>query len=173
MLAGVAGIVRALDRAAAMHFGLQFTSGALLVLIAVAGFIGGLISLWGFSLLVRWTGNWLGGKATVEQLHAAYAWSSVPCLVQLPVWGMLIGFIGPRLFRNELTTLAQEPELAAQIFPLTLLTVILGLWSFVLYCHAITEVQGYQSSWKGLLNVVLAASLFLVILFPLAVISGR
>jgi hypothetical protein len=57
--------------------------------------------------------------------------------------------------------------MAIPMIGIGLVEVVLGVWSVVLLCQTIAEVQGFRSAWKGLGNVLLAG---LVIGVPLAVV---
>jgi Yip1-like protein len=53
------------------------TARAMLI-AAIAGPIAGIIALYIGSALIRWTGHWIGGKASARTIRAAMAWSTVP-----------------------------------------------------------------------------------------------
>ncbi len=166
MLSGLAGIVRALDRT--MQQDLRAPMGTMIVMAVIIGFLGGLFSLWLISHLLKTTGDWIGGKATREHLRTAYAWSAVPSIVMLGVWGLMIGLIGEDLFRGKLPDPELNPEIAAPLMFSLLAVVVLSVWSIVLYANTVAEVQGFRSAWKGLLNIVLSA---LVVIIPIMMVA--
>lgn len=71
------------------------------------------------------------------------------------------------MFTKETPHLNAQPVLWIPFIALSLLEVTLGVWTFVLLCHTIAEVQGFRSAWRGLANIVLAGA---VIVVPLLLI---
>ena len=66
---------------------------------------------------------------------------------------------------------AFEDESLGSLIPLLvalLAIVVCNVWSIFTTSHALAEVQGFKSAWKGLLNVVLA---FLVVLIPFILLA--
>jgi hypothetical protein len=66
------------------------------------------------------------------------------------------------MFTEETPRLDAQPALGIPLIALSLLEVVLGVWTFVLLCHTIAEVQGFRSAWRGLGNVVLAGAVIVV-----------
>jgi len=133
----------------------------LFAIALIGGPLVGLLQLYISSLLIRWTGRWLGGMATLRQLVAAVGWGmaaqAFALLAFIPAW--LIA--GRELFTKQTPYLDAHPVLLIMLTALSVVEVILGIWSFVTTCHTVAEVQGYRSAWRGLGNMLLA---FLVIL---------
>jgi hypothetical protein len=124
ILAPLAGIASALTR----NSGLAYSGLENLLGLVVAGCIGGYLFVFLGAYLLRWTGYWLGGTASLSSIRAASVWSSIPAI------GLMI--------------------------------LTLGIWSFVLNCNCLGQVQGF-SAWKGLANMMLS---FTVVLVPILVI---
>jgi hypothetical protein len=61
-----------------------------------------------------------------------------------------------------------NPMLGILLMVVASLHAISGVWSFVLGCKTIAEVQGYESSWRGLGNYLLAG---LTLLAPFVIIG--
>jgi hypothetical protein len=131
-------------------------------LACVLGPLGGLLSLWISSLLLRWTGKWIGGTANREHLMTAIAWAAVPAVFALPLWIPELLLFGSDLFTKETHRLDAQPLLWIPFLAFAVLEMVLGIWSFVLLCHTVAEVQGFRSAWRGLGNVFLAGAVLIV-----------
>jgi hypothetical protein len=53
----------------------------------------------------------------------------------------------------------------------SLVELVLGIWTLVLLCNLIAEVQGFRSAWKGLGNFALAAGIIVIPLLAIIFIS--
>lgn len=62
-----------------------------------------------------------------------------------------------------------HPILMFSFLALMLAEVVLGVWSVVLVCHTVAEVQGFRSAWRGLGNICLAIA---VVVLPLLLFIG-
>ena len=121
--------------------------------------------------LTRWTGKWLGGKATQEQIRAAYAWSYIPIIAAIALYVPLFMFYGFDLFNYQHTTFSDSlpmvPVQSGVAFGIIAIAeVVLNVWSFVIALHCLGQVQGF-SAWRALGNQALTA---LVLLVPIAII---
>ena len=117
----------------------------------------GLASLYIGAFLLFLTGSWIKGKANALKLRAATAWSGVPVVASL------ILFI-PLFF-------ALNSGATGTIAISSLASLILGLWSLVLYIAMIAEVQKF-SIWKAILNIILMIIILIIPLLILGVLSG-
>ncbi|MCX6899988.1 MAG: Yip1 family protein [Verrucomicrobia bacterium] len=174
-LACLAGIGQVLDRSTMRDLGDKVPLAVLFAIALIGGPLVGLLQLYISSLLIRWTGRWLGGVATLRQLIAAVGWGMAPqafaLLLFVPAW--LIA--GRELFTKQTPYMNAHPVLLIMLTALSVVEVILGVWSFVTTCHTVAEVQGYRSAWRGLGNMLLAglmvsAALLMILLILLALI---
>ncbi len=163
LLAALAGIAQALDRASSRNLGDRISLPTILGLAVLLGPIGGIIGLYLGGFLLRWTGRWIGGRASPPEIRAAIAWSSVPAIVALPLWVPELALFGQELFTSETPTIDENPPLAAALLGFSVVEFCLAVWSFILLLKCVGEVQGF-SAWKALGNVLLAA---LVIVLPI------
>jgi len=151
ILAPLAGIADALTRSNELAYsGVENFLG-----LVVDGGIGGYLFVFLGAYLLRWTGGWLGGTASLSSIRAASVWSSIPkitsAVLLIMLWVVFSQFSGP----------VEGMEVA---FGLMILT--LGIWSFVLSCKCLGQVQGF-SAWKGLANMMLSLA---VVVVPIIVI---
>jgi len=176
-LACLAGVGQVLDRSTIRDLGDKVPLAVLWVIVLVGGPLAGLLHLWISSLLLRWTGRWLGGVATLRQLIAAVAWSLTPQafaqLLFIPSW--LIA--GRELFTKHTPHLDAHPGLLVMLTVLGAVETILGIWSVFTLCHTVAEVQGYRSAWRGLGNVLLSglvvfAAVLVIVFILVALMVG-
>lgn len=173
-LACLAGIGQALDRASMRSSGDSTPLITILGVACVIGPLAGLFNLWIGSHLLKLTGNWIGGIASREHLKTAIAWGSVPAIATLPLWIPQLLLFGSEMFTSATPTLDAQPMLLIPFLLMSLVELVFGIWSLVLMCNTIAEVQGFRSAWRGLGNAILAfAVIFLpILLLVFAVIAA-
>jgi hypothetical protein len=165
----LSGVMQVLDRASMRNAGDQLPVPAIFGIALVLGPLSGLFSVWIFSHLCRLAGSWIGGTAPREHIKAAIAWSSVPVICSLALWIPQLALFGSELFT------AETPRIDSQSLPLTIafiglgvVELVLGVWTMVLLCQTLAEVQGYSSAWRGLGNIALALAIVVV---PLVIVG--
>jgi len=141
-----------------------------LIIVAIAP-LATILTLYLISALTRWTGKWLGGKATQEQIRSAYAWSYIPVIASIALYVPLFMFYGADLFNYQHTAfpdpLSMVPVQSGVAFVIVAIAeVVLNVWSFVISLHCLGQVQGF-SAWRALGNQALTA---LVLIIPLGII---
>ncbi len=108
--------------------------GITVVLGSIIGIAGLYLSGW----LVQKIGKILKGQGTPESVRAALAWSAIPYL-----WGMLLlvplGILMVSLMKS--------------LVPVAFITTFIAVWSLVVVCKSVGQVQGF-SAWKALLNLL-------------------
>jgi hypothetical protein len=165
LLICLAGVANTLDRASSRNLGDKMSLAAVLVFACVFGPLGGLLSVWISSHLIRWTGDWVGGEGCREHIKAAIAWASVPVVFALPLWIPLLLIFGSEMFTEETPSLEAQPMLLIPLLGIALIEIVLAVWSLVLLCNTIAEVQNFRSAWRGLGNLLLAGLVMIVPIF--------
>lgn len=170
-LAGLAGALSGLESA----WSRPPTSAApgigswpiLVVLSVVIGGILGVIGLYINGVLLKWSGEMLGGSATYGEVRAALAWGQVPAIV-----AMAAGTISILLGAGAPLTALAGGSLRGTSLGSTLFNAVLGLWSFVITLKCLGEVHRF-SAWRalGAMAVVLLA-VFVIALGVLLIVSG-
>lgn len=168
VLMGIAGISSAWDRAVSRSAGDDLSFLSVILMGVIVGFLAGIVGLYIGAALIRWTGSWIGGRGTVENLRAAVAWANVPILWIFPLWLIEIAVFREELFTTATPRLDANPSLAMLLVGLGVLEIIAGIWGFVLMLKTVGEVQGF-SAWKALGNLLLV---LLVLLVPFLLIVG-
>lgn len=108
------------------------------------------------SVVLGWTGRWIGGLATDEKLRAALAWSGIPMVGGLLFWIPRSVWIEPWLRSSGWG--ARELMLVSGFLFFDLM---LNVWATVLLLGALAQVQGF-SAGKALANLALAACVLAV-----------
>ncbi len=168
VLAMLAGIRQALDRASSRNTGDSLPLVAILAVCIIVGPIGGIFSLYLSGALFRWTGSWLGGQASSEEVRAAIAWSSVPTIFILPLWIPELLIFGEELFTSSTPRIESNPLLAIILLGFALIEIVVGIWAFVVLLKSLGEVHRF-SAWRAFGAVILG---ILVILVPILCIVG-
>jgi hypothetical protein len=168
LLAALYGLPSTLHAAQLLEAGARFALpqilGAALVLAPFAGMLGIIIA----SALLYWTGRWIGGQGSLAAIKAAVAWSNLPNVCSIAVWGYIVWIMGSAAFTSAL------PEYYLRgVFPpgLAVMFAVQGgaaIWSFILLLQALGEVQGF-SAWKALLNVLIP---FMIVTAVLWMVMG-
>lgn len=155
-LAAIAGIGMFLNIALRVRLGGPLSLGRILLLAMLIGPVLGLVSFFLHSWLLYATGRWLGGKADQADIQTVVAWARIPAPVDLVVlWGVLTFIDGRQLFTFASLLLDPGARLQPPVVFLLLISMLMAVWSLVILCQGLGEVQGF-SAWKGLLNVILA-----------------
>ncbi len=168
VLAILAGFSRALDRASNRNLGDSMELPFIIMLALFTGMIVGTLTLAIGSILIRWTGKWLGGQASSKDIRAAMAWSYVPIIWALIFWGLEIIIFGKELFTSEAPLLESSPSMLYLYTSLASIETIISIWAFAIFILCLGQVQKF-STWKALVNAVLAGLVFIVplVLIPL------
>ena len=149
ILAMGGGIAGTLERSAKKSLGDQVPSQYLPGVILMGGALVGVLSLYLFGLIFRWTGRWLGGKADSVQVRAALAWSSVPIILALPLWIPLIALAGENLFKSGQPSRGLGPPQAIATTALGGILTVVYIWSYFTAVKTLAEVHQF-SAWKAL-----------------------
>ena len=115
------------------------------------------------SALIRWTGSWIGGKASSLSIRAAMAWSTVPEIWALALWIPALALFGQEMFTTAMPSIQENPALSIAFFGIAAVGIAAGIWQFVIYLKCLGRVQGF-SAWKALGNSFMA---LMVVVLPL------
>jgi hypothetical protein len=169
VLASLAGIAQVLGRASGRDAGDHMEFSTILLLALALGPLAGLGALYFWSWLTAWTGRVLDGVGDAESIRIPMAWAGLPTAAGLAIWAIVLALLGPELFTAETPRLDANPALGSAFLVLMLGWVVLGVWSVVLMAKGVAEVQGYDSAWRGLANLVLGGLVMLGTVIVLAV----
>jgi len=169
-LAVLAGFGNSLDNASGRSLGdgNALPVWAIILVCAVLGSLGGLLTLYAGGWLLRLTGRWIGGRATAVEVRSAIAWSSVPLVWSLLLWPPELALLGRGMFTTATPTLDANPLLLIPLGFLILLEVVIGAWAVVVFLKALGEAHGF-SAWRSLGASAIAGLLVLVPVLAVAV----
>lgn len=147
----------------------------IIILAAILSPFWGYLNFTVWSWFVSFTGKWLKGKGTFTDVRAAYAWSSVPILINIPLWLLMVVLFGHQLFLN-FPDAAHLPSSQINIlFGILIVKVIVAVWSFVIFLNALAEVQQF-SMLRTIGNLIIAgiilSALFIVLWSALGYFMG-
>jgi len=164
LLACLAGISNVLNRAAIRSTGDTMELFEILFFALILGPFVGVISLYSVSFFIHWTGKWIGGTSSLENIRAAMAWASIPVVISVSLLIPQVILFGEELFTTETPILDTSQLLYNTLMIFFVIDIILAIWSFVLYLNCIGQVQGF-SSLKMFGNLLLAG---LAIIIPIS-----
>jgi hypothetical protein len=142
------------------------------VIFAMAVFLGpvsGITGLIAGSLLLWWTGTWLGGKAQPNLIRAAIAWSFVPVICYSILWIPQYIFLQDVLFKSKVVVYGSSIHLLSAGF--NSLRLIIGLWSLAIFINGLSEAQGY-STGRAVINTGMSFIIVLTVVWFIASVIG-
>ncbi|MEM7083176.1 MAG: Yip1 family protein [Pseudomonadota bacterium] len=172
LIAALSGIANFLDRASMRNAGDELPLWGILLTAFLFGPVSGLLGLWVSYHLIHFTGKWIGGAGSREDIRTAFAWASVPSILSLTVWFLMIAIVGHDMFTEATPTIDARLDIAIFVIVASLATVVFGIWWLVLLSNTIAEAQGFHSAWKGLGNLILTGLVILVVVVCIALLFG-
>ena len=163
VLAMIAGLGEALNWASSRNLGDSIPLAVLLILCVLLGPVGGLVSLYIGGALYRWSGSWLGGKASSEEVRAAIAWSFVPTIFTMPLWIPELLIFGEETFTSSTPRMDANPFLAWVLIGFAVIKLIGVTWAFVVLLKTLGEVHRF-SAWKAYGALFLGSMVILVLI---------
>ncbi len=121
-----------------------------LILSPIVGYIG--ISFW--SILVKWTGNWIGGKGSYREVRASVAWANVPNLVNVISWIVLAALLGAGLFTPGISGGEVTIGMARALTIIFGVQLVVSIWAFVILIIGLSEVQKF-SVLRAICNILI------------------
>ena len=148
----LAGIVRAIDRAAAKNQGDTMSLTGVLFLAIVGGGVFGWLTYLLYAWGIRVTGQWLGGRGDYDTFRTVLAWSLVPTIATLLLLLPEIAVFGDSFFKSEL----EVYSLASRTLAIAsgLAQIVCSIWTFIILLRGIMLVQDFSLS-RALVNMLL------------------
>ena len=171
LLSAFYGFPCVLNIAQASSLGQTWSMLAIIVMALILSTFVGMISISVTSFFLQWTGKWLKGAASYQEIRTAVAWSNAPNGVNVVIWLGLMAYFGASIFSADFVqrVMANNPSIALSV--LFFLQTILSVWSLVILINGVAEVQRF-TGWKAVLNVVMALVVILIIMWIIAVVVG-
>jgi hypothetical protein len=161
LLSFIYGLVSLLSFAQTFSWGIYIGMIPIILFILIAA------PFWGYfvfsfsSWIIYRTGRWFKGQASRKETRAAIAWSNVPMMVNLILWGgafyvfreaLFVGFLGSYFFQEN-TFYWLLSFCVAQL--------LMGIWSLVLLLNALAKVMHY-SLFKAIVNLLVSGFIIFV-----------
>jgi hypothetical protein len=137
-----------------LSLGDRFSLGAIVIGALIFAVVPGFVMFNISAGLIYWTGKWIGGVGSFQNIRAAVAWSNVPSLINGVLWIVNMLLFKSRIFTLSFVMMPLSRGEAMVLAVTSLIQLILAVWSLVILVKALGEVQGF-SAWKGLLNVLI------------------
>jgi hypothetical protein len=132
----------------------------------------GILFLYIFAAVFRWSGSLLGGTATGVEVRAALAWSQVPAIVAeiILLFALFAGVPMPKMLPGRL------PLIDPAFYKVMVVEGVLGIWGFIISLKCIGEVHRF-SAWRAFFAILIPPIIVLVIVglgvFLFASIVGK
>jgi len=165
-LASLSGIYRALNQFAKKSFG-DITSMSWIVFYAILfGVVFGNLGVQVYGWLLQWVGGWLGGRASKAAARAAVAWASIPDVILLIGFVIIMAVYGESWFRSDLYTTIEANRVLTILAILVPVGTVLLIWRLVLTIINLSEVHQF-SILRSIVTLVIAS---LLIVCPILVL---
>jgi len=164
ILCFIYGLIVLLNTSRSALLGATYPLWAIVILSLILAFPVGYIGMNISSLLFFWIGKLFKGSGSFLQVRSAVAWSTVPSIISIVCWIVLIALFRASLFHGPV--LIQDASTTAMYLLQIMLLVqfIMGVWGFIIFLHGLGEVQSF-SAWISLLNVIIVMIVWVLILF--------
>ena len=132
----------------------------------------GVLGLFIFGAIFKWSGSLLGGVASRVEVRAALAWSQVPAITAETVLliAVLMGVPMPH------ATPGMLPQIDPAFYKVMVVEAVLGIWGFVVSLKCISEVHRF-SAWRALGAILIPPLIVLVaigfIVFTVSRLAGH
>ncbi|MCF6139156.1 Yip1 family protein [Pseudalkalibacillus berkeleyi] len=166
ILVSIAGIMNALNRASGSNMGEDMSIWAIILLALFFGPLSGIISLYIGTLLISWTGKWIGGVGDHSEIKVAYAWSNVPAIISVILWIPQLIFFGDDMFTANMEKVESNLGFTILFFAISAIEAVLLVWGIIILIKSIAEAQQF-SSWRAIGNLLLSV---LIVVVPILLI---
>jgi len=145
-----------------------------LIAVSIAALVGGvvgIITLYLFGWLYGMVGRWFGGVGVSRDCRAALAWTKVPTFVVFGAWLVASLLIRRWISFGAGAQLGGSPVEIAVYAGVGLIAVVMGVWSFVILCKALGEVQGF-SAIRGAVTIGVSGFVLVIPIIMLGVVAA-
>ncbi len=170
-LAACWSLARTLDRMSRQNPGGLSSNPTSTLLFGAVTIILGPILLYLHAAALRWTGSWIGGKATTLQIFIADAWGNIAAVPVLLLWIPQLLILGPETFSGNASGLNDLPLLLQLlILGFSSLQIVFSIWGFIVMLNCLAQAQKF-SIWKALANHLMVILLLILLVLPLAIFT--
>ena len=129
----------------------------------------GVVFLFIFGAVFKWSGSLLGGVASRIEVRAAIAWSQVPGIAAATVLllAVLMGIPIP-----VPTTPGKMPAIDPSFYKVMAVEIVLAVWSFVVSLKCMGEVHRF-SAWRALVAILIPPLIVIVAVGVIVLLISR
>jgi hypothetical protein len=119
----------------------------------------GIVFLYIFGALFKWSGSLLGGTASSVEVRAALAWSQVPAIVGeiILMLALFAGVPMPKIFPGRL------PLIDPAFYKVMVVEGVIGIWGFIISLKCVGEVHRF-SAWRAFIAILIPPLIFVVVI---------
>lgn len=163
-LAAIYGFCSLMNLFQSMALGSAMGTAGIIILGAFLAPFWGWINLSLWSWFVSWVGKLFKGQGSFAEVRAAYAWSCVPVIINIPLWLLMAFLFGHQLFMNFPDAHLLPSGMVTLLFVILVVKVVLAIWSLIIYLNALSEVQKF-SVLRAIGNVIVAGIVLATVFF--------
>jgi len=130
----------------------------------------GVLFLYIFGIIFRWSGSLLGGVASRVEVRAAIAWSQVPAIAAEIV--LLIAVLMGIPMPTPGATPGMLPQIDPAFYKVLVIEVVLGFWGFIVSLKCIGEVHRF-SAWRAFVAILIPPLIVIVVIGLIVFIVSR
>lgn len=153
------GFVGGFFRAAGNSAGDNWSLTAIIAVSFIAGGLVGVLFFWLFAALISWTGKWLSGQGTTDDILRMISFSFIPVILAIIVLIPQMAIMGVEIFKSEPSFLHLSRKQTLLYLGCTIAASLLYLYSLILKVIGIAKAQNF-SIVKSILNIVLSFAIF-------------
>ena len=129
----------------------------------------GVLFLYIFGVIFKWSGSLIGGVASRVEVRAAVAWSQVPAIAAeiVLLLAVLMGIPIP-----VPTTPNTFPQIDPAFYKVMVIEGVLGFWGFIVSLKCIGEVHRF-SAWRALVAILIPPIIALVVIGLIIFVVSR
>lgn len=170
VIAMLSGVISSLNQASTKNQLDEMSWISLTIIIILAGMVGGIISLYLCSIILRWTGSWFGGTGTSVDMRVALTRGvNVVLILAGVIWIPELLLFGKEMFTADTPRIDDSAVLSGLLVFFSLIEVVLGIWGCIIGLKAIGEAHQF-SAWKALWSVVVPVIILIFILVFLGIV---
>lgn len=130
----------------------------------------GVLLLYIFGVIFRWSGSLLGGLASRVEVRAAIAWSQVPGIAAEIV--LLVAVLMGIPMPTPGATPGMLPQIDPAFYKVLVIEVVLGFWGFIVSLKCIGEVHRF-SAWRAFVAILIPPLIVMVVVGLIVFVAIR
>ena len=130
----------------------------------------GVLFLYIFGVIFKWSGSLLGGVASRVEVRAAIAWSQVPAIAAEIV--LLVAVLMGIPMPTPGATPGMLPQIDPAFYKVLVIEVVLGFWGFIVSLKCIGEVHRF-SAWRAFVAILIPPLIVMVVIGLIVFVVSR